>query len=191
MTHRDIRVSLYGLVAGVVIGAGALAYAQHGSFTGSTVAILRPEVLQQGTPSRKDFTQRNVSKKGVPLRSDTQQHSYPTLKEFMGASSSAAAVDASPEICTAVRNAVEKIRVVYNTYIPDTLKNTEIRQNMDAAFAAAVSAECAKDEAASVPAGAVSSASVATVDNDCEKFPTHTARYTQCVLSEKAGKPYP
>lgn len=193
MTHRDVRVSLAGLVAGIVLGAGSLSYVQSGSFTGSTLAIIRPEVLLHGAPSRGDYTQRNVSKKNVPLRSDSQKNLYPTMKEQTGSSSSSTgSVDTSPASCKAVRNAVSTIQTVYNAVVPDTIRNTEIRTRMDNAIAKALSDGCPVDiDSATTPSTTASSAAADMVDNHCDKFPAHTARYTQCVIAEKNGKTYP
>lgn len=188
MTHRDVRVSLYGVVLGVILGAGALGFVQSGSFLGSTVAI-RPEVLLHGAPSPGDYTQRNISKKGIPLRGGDKTNFYPTIKSDETQSSSSPAAK-SATTCDAVLATIGKIQGVYNAVVPDTVKNTEIRQRMAAIFADASDDYCPKTTAVEATSSS-SSPSVPTVNNDCGKYPSHSIRYTQCVIAEKIGKKYP
>ncbi len=178
MAHRDVHTALYGVVAGVILGASSLAFVQapiQASVQGDVVAVRLHEA-----------TKREIERRGVQRQPKT--HTYPTVKSSESSVSSEEAVQETTT-CSSVIKAVETIWNAYNAVIPQSIKYTEIRQKMDAAFAQALDECMPKAEAASSSQVSVSSA--AAVDNDCEKYGARTSRYKECVISEQTGKKYP
>lgn len=184
MKHRDVSTGFYGLVAGVVLSAAAIAY-QNGALAATAVALV-PQNLR---PAAWDVMKaRKVLEKGIPQRSNDVTKRYPTVTDSAAASASSAAADDSP--CAEVRASLSKVLAVYTANTPINLSNTAYRQRMDAAFADALDDHCIAT-AASSSSSVSSAASAAAIDNHCEKYPTYTARYTQCVIYNTLGKKYP
>lgn len=190
MTHRDVRVSVYGVVAGVILGAGAIAFTN--ASLEANVGDLA-DARYNAAPSADEYTRRRIDEQAIPLRNDDGINLYPTVKPESSSSSAAGNVKpAAVTPCSAVRDAIAKVQATYNRVIPRNVKNTALRQSMDWAFADAMDDYCQNEEAGmSSSSGTASSAAAPTVDNNCEKFSRRSVRYTQCVLAEQDGRTYP
>ena len=90
--------------------------------------------------------------------------------------------------CSASQKTVMKIRAVYDAVVPNNFKSTDLRAKMDAVLADAMDDYCDTTVPVVMPA---SSPAAMMMNNHCEKYPRHTVRYTQCVLSEQNAKTYP
>ncbi len=181
MAHRDTHIALYGLVAGIILGGSSLAYVAT-----PVQASVSPTITNNAKAT--DYARRAIDRKGIQLRSESETHSYPTVKSS-AASSSLSFIKMPSTTCDAVIGAVEKIWNVYHAVVPVTIKNSDMRAKMDAAFTDALSTCTQKASASSAAEGALSSS--AAVDNHCEKFSKFSVRYTQCVIAEQYGKTYP
>lgn len=189
MAHRDFTASLSGLALGLLIGAGAVFSAQGVTLEASAVSDAR---FHQA-PQASDYRRREVDKKGVPLRDDDQRpNDFPTVKSDASTSTQGAGATAAMTTCDAVRSTVTSLKRTFGILVPNTLKNTEINQKMNAAFASAIIDACGVDAASSSSAAAqASSAAAVTVDNHCTQYAKKTVRFTQCVLAEQQGRTYP
>ena len=192
MSHRDLTVSFLGVAAGVVLGAGSALLSGTNSLAANAQPIPTTPGVFHAAPDASDYTRRKIERRGIPMYGDTDvPNRYPSIQGYTSSSvaSSSAASGATDGItvCTAVRRSVDKLKQVYNSVVPDTIKNTELRQAMDSAFADVADDYC---ETASTSASAANAA-VGTVDNDCEKYPKRTIRYSQCVIAEEHGVKYP
>lgn len=187
MTHRDVSISLFGIVAGVVLGAGSLTWVQTADLGATTVSFLYEDLHPSATET---YNKRTVNRIGVPLRKQIDVNRYPTVKKDETAPP--AAVDTMTVItpCIAAQKTVWKIKNVYTTVTPMNVSNTAIRKQMDEIFADALDDYCDPVQSSS-SAAAAATPGMPVVDNDCKKYPSHTVRYSQCVLAEKVGKKYP
>jgi hypothetical protein len=188
MSYREIRLSLYGVVAGIILGTGALSYAQHVALQASSAQVN----YLHAAPRAQDVSRRSIEKRGPALRSVPDVHSYPTLKDQPALVDTPAAAVSTDPVCDAVRAAVAKIRMAYESAVPNTVKNTDMRKRLDSAFASAL-AECmqASASSSSVAPAQEASEAIKTVNNRCEQYPRYTARYSQCVIAEQHGKKFP
>ncbi len=188
MTHRDVSLSLFGLVLGVILGAGSLAYVQHSSLDASVVALSSD---LHRAPTANYNTRRGINARGIPLNPEPKNFAYPTVKPEQS-SSSVAPVTEEVTTCTAVRKAVEKIRTVYKAVIPVNVGTTDLRAKMEAVLSRAVADECGEQPTTAAPAATQTTveSEVTPVDNHCENYP-QSARRTQCFISNKLGKKFP
>ncbi|MBI2635742.1 hypothetical protein HYW84_00235 [Candidatus Peregrinibacteria bacterium] len=127
--YRDIRASFYGIAAGVVLGAGMLAFSGTNSLYASSatrVSRAPAAAILRTAPTRADFVRRNIVQKNLPLWNDDGVNAYLTIKAESSASS---AKPEAPTACDAVRKAVEKIRRVYSI-VAEAVNNSELRQQM-------------------------------------------------------------
>jgi hypothetical protein len=194
MTHRDVRVSVYGAVLGVMLGAGAFAFVQNASLEASaTPTVLEADARFHEAPSPDDYARRNVDKKGLQLNDDEGKNNYPTVKSSSSSSSSSSSQWQGGTTCDAVMATILKIQKVYLSVVPANVKNTDIRRKMDAVIADSMDDYCTPvADSSSSAVSSSSSSSVSTkVNNHCENYPRQTARYTQCVISEQNGQKFP
>ncbi len=190
MTHRDTRIGVYGIVAGMIVGAAAIGFVQNGPLGASaTNDVAMANDHYAATPDPDDYTRRGIDRRGIPLR-EKPGTLYSTVKPPVegSASSSSAAAEKPMTMCTASEQAAAKIRAVVLSVVPDTFKNTDMRQKILAVIADAEDDYCVKVMSAS---SVSSAAPEAKIDNDCEKYSRRTVRYTQCVIAEDIGKTYP
>ena len=173
MPHRDLRVSLTGLFTGLVLTTGALTFAN---------------VSLSASASPPEYTRRAISENEARNPRDVTKHLYPTVKKEPS-NNVAPDVEGPLTTCSAVKKTVRKIETVYNAFVPNTYKNTEIREKMDAVIADAMDDYCESTAPAAVQAS--SAATIEKSNNHCEKYPRHTVRNTQCVLADENGKTYP
>ena len=184
MQNRDLSVAVCGVVFGVILGA------LSSQIAGPLSASVSSFVPFHSAPDAVSYTRRRVESRGLPVYDSRDKNNYPTLKEptSEAMSSGAAVMDASS--CGVVKTAIGKIRAVYDAVIPNTLRNTDIRMRMEAAFADALDDVCVADGAMS--SGSMSSvSSVAAVNNHCENYDKHTVRFTQCMTYQEKGMKYP
>lgn len=178
MKNREVTIAVCAAVFGILLGS--LSTHVSASVEGSVAYV-----PFHNAPDASEYTRRKVDEKGIPLYDN--KGAIPNYPTFTGPASSAPALDMSP--CAMVKRAVGKIRAVYNAVVPNTIKNTELRTRMDAAFVDAL-IECTEAVAASTASKSSSSAKP-VVDNNCEKYAVRSIRYSQCTLFEKEGKKFP
>ena len=188
MTHRDVSATLFGVTAGILLGVGSIAWAQHAALSASEVTLL-PDDLHSAAISDV-YNKRTVNRLGVPLRDNSGVRLYPTVKPDVVETAPVQDTTVVPESCTAVKKAVATIKAVYTTVIPVNVGNTAVRQRMDAAFADALKDVCPDIVQASSSSAMAIPVSTG-IDNHCGKYPIHTARYKQCVIAGEQGNKYP
>lgn len=188
MTHRDVSVSLIGIAAGIVLGAGSLVWMQSANLGASAVALLPDNIHSAGS---EIYTKRTINQLGIPLRNESDTSRYPTIKKDETTAPAAADTMIVITPCTAAQKTVWKIKNVYMAVTPMNVSNTAIRKKMEDAFTDALDDYCDTVQSSSSAAAVVAPSETPVVDNNCEKYPSHTVRYSQCVLSEKIGKTYP
>ena len=190
MAHRDVSVAVCGVVVGVILGAGSIAFASGNSLMASAQGQLVATSFH-AAPNAADYSRRKIDARGLPLYRDTADiNHYPTVKEDLSSSSVAATGDIDVTACTAVQKTVAKLMAVYKVLIPNTYKNTELLQNLDSAFMQASNGYCTPP-AATTSNSSSSVAAVTKSDNHCEQYPKRTSRYTQCVIANEHGARYP
>ena len=132
-------------MAGIALGVVLVTLGGQTSFSANIGSVTRAAAvsLLHAAPSRRDFTQRNVARKNIPLRNDngTTNTAYITVKAD---SSLSAAKAEAVTTCDAVRSAVEKIRQVYTNIVAGNVSNADVRQAMYDAIAHASDDACAK-----------------------------------------------
>lgn len=182
MTHRELRVALAGMVAGILIGSAAIASVNQSA---PANAFLVPDINSRfhNAPDPGYTTKRSVNRRGIPFRDEPRNDPFSTVKPETGG-------PRPVTVCEAVQASVARMRAGHKTHIPDNVANTELLSNLERVLAG-IEADypCPKTEAA--VSSAASSASSAGVNNHCENYPHYTARYTQCVISERSGKKFP
>ncbi|MSR86968.1 hypothetical protein EXS70_02230 [Candidatus Peribacteria bacterium] len=189
MANRDVSISLLGVVAGVILGAGSLAWAQTGALDATVIGL----VPQNMRPANWEIlNERAINKMGIPLRSNSDVNSFSTVKPADTPSSIPTDAMTVVTPCTAVRSAVAKVMETYNAVTPINVKNTEVRQRMSVIFAAVVSDAC-KDEvaASSASSAATGMTNNGKIQNWCNRYPVRSIRYSQCVINTDIGKTYP
>lgn len=188
MAHRDVSISLFGIMAGVLLGAGSLALV-HTSSMDATIVSYVPDHLHPAALSTYD--RRTINKKGIPLRADSETNLYPTIKTESSSSVAAVVTGTAATPCASVQAAIAKIQDVYNAITPVNVSNTETRQKMTAAFADALDDYCDMTVYSSSSAPAVQVTPTAMINNHCGLYPTYTARYSQCVINQGLGRKFP
>ena len=188
MTHRDVSVSLFGVVAGVILGAGSLAYVQ--------VPLQARTLHDAASVSGTKYTNRMINRKGIPLRPESETTRFPTtVKESSSSSSVMPVTEESTTNCAVAKRTVLMVWQGFNSVVPTNVKNTELHEKMDAIFTAAVDSFCKSNAATTSSASSAATVTdpdaIVPVDNHCEKYPSHTARYTQCVISGQRGRVFP
>ena len=189
MSHRDVSATLFGVTAGILLGVGSIAWSQHVAVSATSVSFL-PEDVHSAAPADIRYNMRTINQMGVPLRDNSKVRTYPTVKPDEAPAPVAAPNANLPETCVAVKSAVGKIMAVYTKVIPVNVGNTAARQNFDAVFAEVLRDHCPPVAAAS-SSSAVSVPAAVMINNHCDLYPIHTARYKQCVISEQLGNKYP
>lgn len=181
--NREVTVSICGLVAGIIIGAGALSLGTGSTVAGSVIDVLSywivPENIENASP-------RYIQKSGVkPADPDTMN--YPTLKEPKEpTSSSSAAMDTTP--CGIAVSVAAKLHAAHDKFIPKNTSNTAMRASLKAAVEAAVTEYCkpAVKESAQDKVAPKEKAPVSA--SHCDRYKVGTIRYTQCRI--EAGVTY-
>lgn len=186
MKQKDLHVTLFGIAAGVLLGVGSIGWTQMHA---TTVTLLSDDV-HPAALSDVYYNKRTVNRLGVPFRDNSGVRVYPTVKPDTAQSSSVSSEAAVPEACAAVKKAVWKIKSVYTMVTPVNVSNTALRQKMDVVFAEAVRDVCPEIAAVSSSSAAAVESSI-KVNNHCENYPIHTARYKQCVIAGEQGNKYP
>ncbi len=205
---RTVSIVVCGAVLGIIVGAGAVAAVVQSGLSAAVSrtsnyyavtprgdAVVRSQATKNymfhGAPLPYHYTRRRIEEKNPVIRTEQDESAFPTLKEQTQQSSSSPKPAVSSSPCEVAKATAEKIRATYNRYIPVTMKNTEIRSQMDATFSDAINDYCASAaSAADIPSGGTHSAA-ATVDNNCAQYPKQTIRYTQCVIYQQKGVTYP
>lgn len=187
MAHRDVSISLIGVAAGLIIGAGTFAGSQDASL-GADLLALAPENLR---PAAFDIlTRRLIENSNIPYRRGTDITSYPTVVTPSSSSSSSAPVlELTP--CIAVQKTVAQLQASYNAVTPMNVSNTASRTKMQAAFADALGAYCTQTANVSSSSAAAVTETPLTIQNGCDKYPLRSIRYSQCVINTGLGKTYP
>ena len=142
MKHRDLHVALCGVVAGVLLGATALA--ASGPFQASVPSITPAATRLHSAPTRTQFVRRNISKKDLKLYNDDGINPYPTIKAESSSSNNVTAPVLTPATCDAVKNAVARIRKVYDDVIVEAIGNIDLRARMSTIIDDAADDGCAK-----------------------------------------------
>ena len=188
MAHRDVSISLFGVMAGVLLGAGSLALVNVSSFDASVVSYV-PDSLHPAALAT--FNRRNINRTAVPRRSGTEVSPYPTVKTESSSSALSVPEAVVTPSCASVKAAIAKIQMAFNAVTPINVRNTDVRQKMAAAFADTLDDYCDTAVQSSSSAPAAEATRTDTIDNHCESYPTYTARYSQCVVNQGLGRKFP
>ena len=181
MGNREVSVSICGVVVGVILGAGAVSFAQDVSMSASILKQPTDLVLNRG-----EVLRRSTASAQPPDRSK-----LPTIKDATEPTNTAT-VTTPPTICGSVKDVVKEIGAAHDRLIAKTQDNTELIVNLNMVLDSVVTKYCSAEKAAAAQTSSASSGTVKklTIDNKCIKYGLNTTRYTQCKIYESLGRSY-
>ena len=180
MGKREVSISICGVVTGVIIGAGALAYTNGATLSAELISANYRDVTNMVLPNRRNL------QNTVPLQDRSKAT---TIKENV-AEPTVEAEETAPTTCETVRAIIAEIQAAHEKNIPANFSNTERRSNLKGVLNSIVVRYCKDEAKAGAAASASSTSAAATIDNDCTRYGRGSMRYTDCKLNEKLGKLY-
>lgn len=180
MANRDVSIGICGVVVGVILGAGVLAFSD-GTAVQATVAPVAYRVIPKGGVIPRRQVQGTVQ--------PVDRSRAPTVKDVVvPAEETPVVTEETP--CTIAGDIVKEVAAANDKVLPVNIKNTAIRQTLRETLEGILLKYC-KDQHAAAATSSSSASSVEPRDNDCHRFVEGTSRYNQCRVNETQGKSYP